>query len=140
MHRTIVPSIALLACLWLAACSSPESRIAANRATFDQFSPAAQQKIQAGQIDVGFTPEMVRLALGEPANKFIRKTSTGDTEVWVYHDNKPQISIGIGGVSGGRHSEVGGGVGISTGGYDPEETVRVEFSGGIVATIDYRKH
>jgi hypothetical protein len=103
------------------------------------MSPQAQQAIKAGRVDVGFTPEMVVLALGEPANKFVRKSTTGDTEVWIYHDNTPQFSIGIGGFSGGRHSAVGGGVGVSTGGYDPEEKIRIEFSGGVVVTIDYRK-
>lgn len=139
MHRSLAPLIALAACLLVAACSTPESRIASNRAAFDRFSPQAQQKIQAGQIDVGFSPEMVLIALGEPARKFVRKSSTGDTEVWVYHNNTPQISIGIGGVSGGHHSAVGGGVGLTTGGYDAEEKLRVEFSGGTVTAIDYRK-
>jgi hypothetical protein len=139
MHRAPLHPLALLACLLLAACSTPESRIAANRPAFDRLPAAAQQKIQAGHIDVGFTPEMVELALGKPANTFVRKSTAGDTEVWIYHDNSPQFSIGIGGVSGGRHSAVGGGVEMSTGGYDPEEKVRVEFSGGKVVTIDYRK-
>ena len=130
---------ALLVCLLLAACSTPKSRIAANRPAFDRMPPEAQQKIQAGQIDVGFTPEMVLLALGEPANKFVRKSTGGDTEVWIYHDNRPQFSIGLGGVSAGRHSAVGGGVGVSTGGYDPDESVRVEFRNGRVSTIDYRQ-
>lgn len=136
---TRLTSASFLALLLLAACSTPESRIAGNKAAFERLPPEAQQKIQAGHIDVGFTPEMVVMALGEPAGKFMRKSTAGDTEVWIYHDDKPHFSIGIGGVSGGRHSAVGGGVGISSGGYDPEEKVRVEFSGGKVVTIDYRK-
>jgi hypothetical protein len=139
MNRALHPTVGLLVCLLLGACSSPASRIASNQATFDQLPAEAKKKIQAGQIDVGFTPEMVVLAMGEPANKFIRKSTAGDTEVWIYHDNSPQFSIGIGGVSGGRHSAVGGGVGVSTGGYDPDEKVRVEFSAGKVVTIDFRK-
>jgi outer membrane protein assembly factor BamE (lipoprotein component of BamABCDE complex) len=136
MNR-FLSALSVLVALALAGCSTPSSRIANNRAAFDLMSPDAQRLIQAGRIDIGFTPEMVTLALGEPAHRFLRKTTTGDTEVWVYHDNKPQISIGIGGVSAGSHSAVGGGVGISTGGYDPDERVRVEFSGGKVVTIDY---
>jgi hypothetical protein len=139
MHRALLSSFGLMACVLLAACSTPKSRIADNRPAFDQLPAEAQQKIKGGRIDVGFTPEMVVMALGEPAKTFIRKSTSGDTEVWIYHDNSPQFSIGIGGVSGGRHSAVGGGVGVSTGGYDPEEKVRVEFSGGKVVTIDYRK-
>ena len=136
MNRSLPLGLGLLLLL-LAACSTPSSRIADNREAFDRMSPDAQKLIQAGRIDIGFSPEMVVLALGQPANKFTRKSTTGDTEVWIYHDNRPQISIGIGGVSAGRNSAVGGGVGISTGGYDPDEKVRVEFSGGKVVTIDY---
>jgi len=139
MSRPLHFASALLSLLFLAACSTPESRIAANRPAFDRLPAEAQRKIQAGQIDVGFTPDMVRLALGEPANKFVRKSTAGDTEVWIYHDNSPQFSIGLGGVSGGRHSAVGGGVGLSTGGYDPEERIRIEFRDGKVSTIDYRQ-
>jgi hypothetical protein len=138
MNRSLAALFVVLA-LALAGCSTPSSRIADHRDAFNQMSPEAQRLIAAGRIDIGFSPEMVTLALGEPAHRFIRKSTTGDTEVWVYHDNKPQISIGIGGVSAGSHSAVGGGVGISTGGYDPDEKMRVEFSGGKVVTIDYRR-
>ena len=139
MNRALNPVLCLFACLLLVACSTPESRISANRPAFDRLPPEAQQKIQAGRIDVGFTPEMVLLALGEPADRFVRKSTAGETEVWIYHDNSPQFSIGFGGVSGGRHSAVGGGLGVSTGGYDPEEKVRVEFSHGRVSSIEYRQ-
>jgi hypothetical protein len=123
----------------LTACSTPDSRIAVKRTAFEQFPADVQQKIRAGQIDVGFTDEMVLMALGEPARKFTRKTEAGDTEVWGYHDNKPRFSFGIGVGSGGRHSAVGGGVEMSTGGYDPDEKVRVEFRGGRVTAVDYLK-
>ncbi|MDI1319281.1 MAG: hypothetical protein PSW75_03680 [bacterium] len=103
----------------LAGCSTPDSRIARHRAAFDQLPAAVQQKIRAGQVDVGFTPEMVQLALGEPDRVFTRRSENGDTEVWGYQDHGPHFSIGLGVGSGGRHSSVGGGVAMSTGGYDP---------------------
>ena len=131
--------LALLSLALLAACSTPDSRIAGDRAAFDQLPAEVQQKIRAGQVDVGFTPEMVRLALGEPDRKFTRKTGAGDLEVWGYHDNTPQFSIGLGIGGGGRHSAVGGGMEMSTGGYDPEEKVRVEFRAGRVSAVDYLK-
>ena len=138
--RLLAPTLAFAAALFLAACSStPESRIADNSAAFARFSPDVQQKIRAGRVDVGFTAEMVKLALGEPARVFMRQSEAGDTEVWIYHDNGPQFSFGLGVGSGGRHSAVGAGVGMSTGGYDPEEKMRVEFRGGLVTVIDYVK-
>lgn len=132
-----IPAILVLASLFLlGACSSPDSRIADNRSAFDRFSPDIQQKIRTGQVDVGFTPEMVIMSLGEPARKFTRKTDKGDTEVWSYHDDSPKFSFGVGVGSGGRGSSVGGGVGVSTGGYDPDEKVRVEFREGLVTAVD----
>jgi len=123
----------------LTACSTPDTRIADKRTVFDQYSPEVQQKIRAGQVDVGFTKDMVLMSLGEPARIFTRKTEAGDTDVWGYHDNTPRISFGIGLGSGGRRSSVGGGVEMSTGGYDPEEKIRVEFRQGLVSAIDYLK-
>jgi hypothetical protein len=125
--------------LALAGCSTPQSRIEKNRAVFSGFPTAVQEKVRAGQIDVGFTPEMVALALGEPARKATRKTEAGEAEVWIYHDSSPQLSFGFGVAGGGGHTVVGGAVDVTTGGYDPEEKVRVEFRGGKVASVDYRK-
>lgn len=123
----------------LAACATPDSRIADNRTAFDTFPPEIQQKIKTGQVDVGFTPEMVVMSLGEPARKFTRKTELGDTEVWSYHDDRPKFSFGFGVGSIGRGSSVGGGVGVSTGGYDPDEKIRVEFRQGLVTAVDVLK-
>ncbi len=135
-----IPTLSLFACLiLLAGCATPESRIADNRTTFERYSPDVQQKIKTGQVDVGFTPEMVVMALGEPARKFTRKTDAGDTEVWSYLNEGPKFSFGLGVGSGGRGSSVGGGVGVSTGGYDPEEKIRVEFRGGAVTAVDLLK-
>lgn len=133
---TLIAGLALAA---LAACSTPDSRIAGNRAVFDPLPAEVQQKIRAGQVEVGFTPEMVRLALGEPDRVFTRRSDRGDTEVWGYRDHGPHFSIGIGVGSGGRHSSVAGGVAMSTGGYDPEEKIRVEFREGKVTVVDTLK-
>ena len=134
--RVITWIFTCLSLALLAGCSNPESRIAEHRAVFGKYSPEVQQKIRAGQVEVGFTQEMVLLSLGEPARKFIRKTATGEAEVWGYDDNRPQFSFGVGLGSGGRHSAMGGGVGISTGGYDPDEKVRVEFRAGVVTEVE----
>ncbi len=121
----------------LAGCATPDARIARHRADFDKFPSEVQQKIRAGQVDLGFTPEMVRLALGEPARVFTRRGEQGDTEVWGYHDRGPFFSLGIGiGGAVGRHSAAGVGLGASTGGYDPDEKIRVEFRDGKVTAVD----
>jgi hypothetical protein len=140
---TMRPLSALLALVMfalLSACtSSPESRIADHRGAFDAYPAAVQEKIRAGQVEVGFTTEMVGLALGEPARKFTRQTAAGDTEIWVYHHDAPRFNLGIGLGTGGRHSSMGGGLAMSSGGYDPDEKIRVEFRDGRVSAIDARQ-
>jgi hypothetical protein len=122
----------------LAACSTtPAERIANNPALFDTFPPPVRQKIRAGEVDVGFTPEMVRLALGEPTRIFSRQTESGATELWIYHDNSPRFSFGVGVGTFGRHSATSVGVSSSTGGYDPEEKMHVEFRNGHVTAVEY---
>lgn len=117
---------------------TPDQRIAQNQAVFAQFSPDVQQNLRAGRIDVGYTDQMVLIALGEPAHRLERVDATGHTEVWVYVRNAPQFSFGFGFGSFGRHSASSVGVSTSTGYYD-DEALRVEFQQGRVVRIDYRK-
>jgi hypothetical protein len=134
---TFFPTLAAL--VLLAACSTPASRIANRQETFDAYPVAVQQKIRAGQVAVGYTQEMVLLALGEPARKYTRKTENEDTEIWGYHDTGPRFSFGIGLGTGSRHSSMRTGIGMSTGGDDPEEKMRIEFRDGQVVTVDSLK-
>jgi hypothetical protein len=136
--RVLTPILALLLLALLPACSTPESRIADHRLAFEKYPADVQQKIRAGQVDVGFTQEMVQMALGKYDRRYTRNTTTGEVEVWSYHDNSPQFSFGIGVGSGGYHrgTAVGGGVAMSTGGYDPEEKIRVEFRAGVVTAVE----
>lgn len=120
----------------LAACASTESRIKDSQAAFDGYPPAVQQKIRACQVDVGFTPDMVRMTMGEPDRKYSRTDAAGTSEVWAYRDSGPSFSFGVGGGSFGRHSGVGGGVGVSTGGEAPDDKLRVVFFNGVVASIE----
>jgi hypothetical protein len=136
--RPLALGLCLAAAALLAACSStPADRIAKNQAEFDRYPAAVREKIRAGEVDLGFTSDMVRLALGEPARTFTRQAGAGVTEVWAYHDNGPRFSFGIGvGGSTGRHSSMGVGLSTSSGGYDPEEKMRVEFRDGKVTAVE----
>jgi hypothetical protein len=138
--RLLAFLLALAAAALLAACSStPDERIAKNPGAFDQYPVEVQQKIRAGQVEVGFAPGMVLLAWGQPSRVFNRQSETGVAEVWVYHDNKPQFSFGVGVGSYNNGSGGSVGVGTSTGGYDPEEKMRAEFRDGKVVAVEYRK-
>ncbi len=68
----------------LAACSSFESRAREKAALFATLDPAAQARLQAGEIRLGDTPDHVYLALGRPSEKRERLTAAGRETVWIY--------------------------------------------------------
>ncbi len=69
----------------LAGCvSTPERRIEQNAALFATFPPEAQASVRKGEIAIGFTKDMVRLAVGKPRQIHARTTQEGEAEVWTY--------------------------------------------------------
>lgn len=68
----------------LAACSTPEARIWRNADFFATLAPEQQQLIREGRIAIGFTPDLVRLALGDPDRLAVRKDTSGEGEAWSY--------------------------------------------------------
>lgn len=74
----------LTALVLLAGCATPQTRIASNRALYDSLPAEDQALIQQGQVGVGFTPDMVRLALGEPDRIYTRTDRSGHSESWAY--------------------------------------------------------
>jgi hypothetical protein len=136
----LASSLALLAAT---ACSTVDSRIAKNRAAFEAWPPAVQDKVIRGEIGVGFTPDQVRVALGEPDRVWTRTSADGTSEVWSYRDRGPRFSFGVGvgvGSWGGSRGTFGG-VGIHTGtGYHDDEKLGVVFDRtGQVTTIETRE-
>lgn len=140
-------ALCLAALVWLAlsaaGCSTVDSRIAKNRELFSSWPLAVQEKIAAGQIDIGFTADQVRVALGEPDRVFTRTTADGTSEVWSYRDRRPRIGFGVGVGMGGWHGGrgVGGGIGIGTGGgYRDDERLGVVFDRtGQVTAVEERR-
>lgn len=137
---------AWLIALLLAACASPERRIRRNQALFNTFPPAAQERIKKGQVDVGFTPDMVLLALGRPDRKYTRKSESETLEIWAYTDGtrNPAFGFSLGIGSGFYGSNVyAGGVSVATGPNDSlhyDERIRVVFRGGAVLSVETREN
>jgi len=75
---------AVLAALFLAGCSTPESRIKNNQDLFNRLTPAQQELIKKGQVALGFDADMVHLAIGEPDHIRVRTDAKGTSEVWIY--------------------------------------------------------
>ena len=72
--------------------STPESRIRKRPELFAGLAPETQELIREGRIELGFSPDMVELALGSPARRAVRKTASGDAEVWLYTRLESQMT------------------------------------------------
>jgi hypothetical protein len=73
------------AALLLAGCSTFEKRAEEKAAVFSQLDPATQEKLRKGEIEVGNTPDMVFIALGEPDAKTEQITADHRDETWIYN-------------------------------------------------------
>ena len=134
--RTLLPVIIMAAAaLAVAGCqSTPEKRIAKNEAAFAAMPTDVQAKIRAGEVAVGFTPQQVELAKGKPDRVGKRTTAKGEEQSWIYEKRASGLGFGIG--VGGGSGGMGGGVGVSTGGRGPEVGYVVNFSGGVVSSVE----
>jgi hypothetical protein len=119
-----------------AGCATVSSRIAKDRANYDSWPLDVREKVAAGQVEIGFSPEQVRVALGEPDRMATRTTAGGVSESWIYRDRGPRIGFGLG--LGGAGGSTAYGVGVRTGDWPlrPDESKRVVFEGGKVSMIE----
>lgn len=84
MKRYLLLLGCLLGLAVLAGCSTPQTRIRQNPELFNSLAPTDQDLIKQGKVAVGFTPEMVKLAVGEPNRVYMRTDAGGKNEAWVY--------------------------------------------------------
>lgn len=82
--RTISLLLTFIGLLFAAGCATPAARIERNPEVFNQLSPSDQQLIREGKVGIGFTPDMVKLALGDPDKVFTRTDASGTNESWSY--------------------------------------------------------
>jgi hypothetical protein len=64
--------------------STPARRIEKEPGVFASFPSEIQAKVQKGEVDLGFTRDMARLAQGRPHRVHSRITEAGQVEVWIY--------------------------------------------------------
>jgi len=76
--------VTLLTGILLAGCATPESRIKQNPAAFDRATPAQQELIKQGKVDIGFDTELVELALGVPDRTREKIDANGKEVIWSY--------------------------------------------------------
>jgi hypothetical protein len=68
----------------LAGCATPGTRIKKNPTVFASLTPAEQELVRQGRVAIGFTPPMVRIALGSPDRVTQRIDKNGTSEIWHY--------------------------------------------------------
>ncbi len=127
--------------VWLAGCATPDARIKKNQTLFDSLPAQAQAQIREGQVALGFTPEMVRLAIGDPSRRAVRTDSEGRTEVWSY--TRYVAADGFPVYTGYYHRYYPG-YRYYDGGYDSRRTeareyFRVEFVDGKVTVVQQQE-
>jgi len=122
--------------LKLAGCSTTGSRIRERQALFDSYPEHVQQHLRDGIIEVGYAPEMVVIALGEPDRKLEVVTEDAVAQVWTWWKSSPRIAFGLGSWNYlGPH--VGLGTGVSVGNRARrEEKAVVEFRSGRVRRFE----
>jgi len=70
---------------FLVGCQTVETRIKEKPEVFASVDKETQDKIKQGIIDLGFTEDMVYLALGAPDQKRESLTANGNTVTWIYN-------------------------------------------------------
>ena len=142
MNRLRTVGCVLPLVVLLAGCATPAKRIQQNQELFDSFPVAAQARIRGGQIDLGFTPDMVRIALGDPQRKTLRRAAAGETEIWFYLDSirrydRQRVDVDGLNVSGpGGLRSLGGSAWINVEQSREFVRTRVEFRNGAVTAIE----
>lgn len=118
----------------LLSCSTPDSRIRKNQELFDSYPAGVQENIRAGKVDVGYTEDMVRMALGDPNETAVNKTAQGEVHIWAYTKSSPGggVSVGRSVASGRTRTGVSVGMGRSS---QTRYKAVVEFRKGRVSKI-----
>lgn len=83
--RNSVLVAGVISVVGLAGCQSPrDSRISEKRELFASLPPSVQATIKEGLVDLGFSPEMVQMALGTPNQVQSGQAAEGQMMTWTY--------------------------------------------------------
>lgn len=127
----------------LASCAtvtSPEARIAAEPALFDQLPDKHQELARQGRVTEGMSKDAVYLAWGRPHETKESSRDGKSRETWVYYGSEAipvrtvGLSVGYGDYCHGRYGGWGGPFYDVGYGYDRRDYVaaKVEFDKGRV--------
>jgi hypothetical protein len=143
----ILLRLLLLGLLLAAGCvSTPARRIARNPGLFQNLPPEIQANVKQGRIEIGYTKDMVFLALGAPYRVYVRKTEAGESTIWTYSqlrytsDMQPVQTTSWYRDRQGRMHPTYDWVWVDVGRASEYESLRVEFAGDKVTTIETLDH
>lgn len=71
--------------LLLSGCNTLNRRIQQHEAMFNALDAPTQEKIRAGTVEMGYTMDMVYVALGDPDERRDNLTAKGRTTDWIYN-------------------------------------------------------
>jgi hypothetical protein len=123
-------------------CMTRDARIQQNFALFCTYPPATQQKIRSGQVDMGFTREMVYMALGPADRIAARQTVGAASEVWIYttqnyrQNMQPVRNTHWYQTRDGKWRMVEDWDWVDAGWYEERDRMRVEFYGNQVGALE----
>ncbi len=84
-HRLLRTFLLASSLGFLAGCQTVESRIKEKPEVFASAGKATQDKIKQGIIDLGYTEDLVYVALGAPDQKREIIDATGKSLSWIYN-------------------------------------------------------
>jgi hypothetical protein len=76
--------VAAVALSFLAGCNTFNSRARQMSGVYDSLPASEQKRLERGTINVGDTPEMVYIALGNPDERRDTLTADGSQNTWIY--------------------------------------------------------
>jgi outer membrane protein assembly factor BamE (lipoprotein component of BamABCDE complex) len=142
------PLALLLLAMLLAGCSTIDTRIREKSAAFAALDAPTQDKIRLGRVEVGFTTDLVYIALGSPDERLTNTSAAGTDETWLYNSYR-QDYLGTAHVGYRRYVVIDPKTRQPVVFYEPvyreiyqdrvEERIRIGFKAGLVATIEQVK-
>jgi hypothetical protein len=72
--------------IWAGGCSTVKSRIEEKAAVFNSLDPQAQARLRQGIVDIGYTEDMVYIAMGRPDQTKERQAEGGVETEWIYNE------------------------------------------------------
>jgi hypothetical protein len=94
MKKFLTSLGAALGLAWFAAGCATDGRVARiqeRSAAFAALTPEQKNVVSSGAIEIGYTADMVYMALGTPKRVKSKDTPDGRVEMWTYNNYYPSV-------------------------------------------------